>query len=70
MRYLTLAEVLELHRLVRQQSGGAEGIRDQGALDSAVAQPRMAFGGEDLYPTLADKAAALGFFEAAVSAIG
>lgn len=31
------------------------------ALDSAVAQPQMAFGGQDLYPTLAQKAAAVGF---------
>ena len=28
---------------------------------SALAQPEMTFGGEDLYPTLIDKAAALGF---------
>ncbi len=37
------------------------GIRDRGALESALAQPRMTFGGEDLYPTLVDKAAAIGF---------
>ena len=30
------------------------------ALESALAQPRMTFGGEDLYPTLVEKAAALG----------
>jgi death-on-curing protein len=59
MRYLTLTEVLDLHRLVLQQAGGTEGVRDQGGLESAVAQPEMTFGGEDLYPTLADKAAAL-----------
>src|SRR5438477_8651404 len=60
-RYLTLGEVLDLHRLVLEQSGGLAGLRDEGALDSAVVQPQMAFGGQDLYPTLADKAAALGF---------
>ena len=37
------------------------GVRDAGAVESAVAQPQMTFGGEDLYPTLAEKAAALGF---------
>jgi death on curing protein len=37
------------------------GIRDLGALESAIAQPRMTFGGEDLYPTIVDKASALGF---------
>lgn len=31
------------------------------ALESALAQPQMTFGGEDLYPTLVDKAAALGY---------
>lgn len=36
-------------------------LRDLGALESAVAQLRHSFGGEDLYPGLASKAAALGF---------
>ena len=35
------------------------GLRDARALDAAVARPQMTFGGEDLYPDLADKAAAL-----------
>ena len=61
IRYLTLEEVFELHRLVLEQTGGADGVRDRGAVESAVAQPQMTFGGEDLYPTLAEKAAALGF---------
>lgn len=52
---------MELQRLILAQSGGSAGVRDRGALDSAVAQPRMTFGGQDLYPTLAEKAAALGF---------
>lgn len=60
MRYLTLAEVTELHRLVIEVSGGAHGLRDLGALESAIAQPRMTFGKEDLYPTLIEKTAALG----------
>ena len=60
-RTLTVAEVLELHRLVVAQSGGGTGLRDPGALDSAVAQPRMTFGGAELYPSLAEKAAAVGF---------
>jgi death-on-curing protein len=61
MRYLGLAEVVELHRQVIQATGGLDGIRDLGALDAAIAQPRMSYGGEDLYPTLAEKAAALCF---------
>jgi len=61
VRYLSLDEVLALHRLVIAQSGGTPGIRDKNALESAVAQPHMTFGGEDLYPTLVEKASALGF---------
>ena len=61
MRYLTLIEVLELHCRIIEQSGGALGIRDLGLLESALAQPRMMFGGEELYPSLLEKSAALGF---------
>jgi death-on-curing protein len=61
IRYLTLEEVLELHRLALEQSGGLDGVRELGGLESAVAQPQMAFGGQELYPSLAEKAAALGF---------
>lgn len=61
MRYLALSEVVELHRRLLEQTGGATGIRDLGALESALAQPRMALAGSDLYPTLAEKAAALCF---------
>jgi death on curing protein len=61
IRYLTLIEVLELHRKILEQSGGTAGIRDMGLLESAIAQPRMTFGGEDLYPGLLEKTAALGF---------
>ena len=60
MRYLSLQEVLSLHSLLISQSGGSSGLRDRGALESAVAQPEASFGGEDLYPDLASKAAALG----------
>jgi death-on-curing protein len=38
MRYLTLIEVLELHRRVIEQSGGALGIRDLGLSESAIAK--------------------------------
>ena len=61
MRYLTVNEVLEIYDRVMRQSGGAVGIRDLGLLESAVAQPRMTFGGQELYPTLVEKASALGF---------
>ncbi len=61
MRYLTLGEVIDLHRAVIEATGGAAGIRDLGALESALAQPRASFAGVDLHASLADKAAALCF---------
>ena len=60
MRYLSLQEVISLHSLLIAQTGGSSGLRDRGALESAVAQPEASFGGEDLYPDLASKAGALG----------
>lgn len=61
MRYLTLGEALALHRRILAESGGRPGLRDLGAIASALAQPRVSVGGEDAYPTLTDKAAALGY---------
>ena len=61
IRYLTVGEVLELYRCVMEQSGGAVGIHNLSGLKSAIAQPRMTFGGQDLYASIAEKAAALGF---------
>jgi death-on-curing protein len=61
MRYLALAEVVDLHRRLLEATGGPLGIRDLGALESALAQPRMTLAGSDVYPALVDKAAALCF---------
>jgi death-on-curing protein len=44
-----------------QTSGGSLGLLDLGALEAAVAQPRMVFANDELYPTIPEKAAALGF---------
>ncbi len=60
-RYLSLAEVLKLHDLIIAESGGSAALRDLGMLESALGQPRQTFGGEDLYPSLPSKAAALDF---------
>ena len=62
MRYLSIEEVVELHRRIILQSGGGVGLRDRGALEAAVSQPFQTFGGEDLYKGVIAKAAALAFF--------
>lgn len=61
MRLLTLGEVIALHRRILVESGGRPGVRDLGAIASAVAQPKVSVGGQDAYPTLTEKAAALGY---------
>ena len=62
MRYLSLIEILELHEAIISSSGGARGIRDLKALESAINQPRVTFNEIDLYPDIISKAAALCFF--------
>jgi len=61
MVLLTQSQVLTLHQRIIAQSGGADGVRDVGALESAIAQPEMSYDEQDLYPTLIDKVSALGF---------
>jgi len=61
MRFLSLSEVLYLHEAILAATRGAPGVRDLGALESAVAQPLATFSSRELYPTIPEKAAALGF---------
>lgn len=61
MRYLTLGEITALHRAILDDSGGATGVRDLGAIESAIAQPRATFGGMDLHQSIPAKAAALAY---------
>lgn len=58
-RYLTVKDVLLLHYLSIEKSGGSHGIRDVGLVESAVARPQVTFGGVDLYKGLFAKVAAL-----------
>ena len=52
--YLTIAEVLAIHRLQIEQYGGIDGIRDSGLLESAVFRPQTGY-----YNSVAEEAAAL-----------
>ncbi len=56
--YITVDEALKVHERLIEQHGGMQGIRDLGLLTSAIEMPKSAFGGEDLYLTVFDKAAA------------
>lgn len=59
MKYLTPQQVLFIHARLLAETGGEQGIRDLGLLESAVARPRATFDGVDLYPDPFLKAAAL-----------
>ena len=61
MRYLTLGEVVALHRAIIESTGGATGVRDMPAPESAVAQPRTTFDGLDVHTTVTGKGAALAY---------
>lgn len=59
MNFLSSEQVLFIHNRLIGITGGMHGIRDLGLLQSAVARPMMTFGGEDLYPDIFHKVAAL-----------
>lgn len=59
MNALSLEQLLEIHALVVEATGGSAGLRDLGRLEAAIAtQTQNAFG-EELYPQLVDKTAAM-----------
>ena len=61
MRTLSKRQILALHDHLIAETGGQAGLRDEGLLESALAAPFAAFGSEELYPTLVQKAARLGY---------
>src|SRR4051812_5211990 len=61
IRFLSLDEVLELHKMQIERYGGATGIRDQGLLESAIGMPQASFGGEFVHHGLYEMAAAYAF---------
>ena len=56
---ISVVEVEQLHKLLIDQFGGSQGIRDMAALESALSRPFQTFDNHDLYPTVIDKAASL-----------
>ena len=60
MNYLFPNQFIYLHKQIINVSGGSHGVRDKGLLESAVYRPQATFAGQDLYPDLFLKAAALG----------
>lgn len=60
MKILSKRQILLLHSALITESGGTDGVRDEG-LDSAISTPFQTFSGKDLYPTVLEKAVRLGF---------
>ena len=58
---LTTEQVLKMHSQLIRETGGTDGIRDQGILESALNSPFQSFAGDDIYPSLQHKAARLCF---------
>ena len=54
-------QILLLHEQLIAETGGSSGLRDEGMLDSALNAPFQSFSGEDVYPSLQQKAARLCF---------
>lgn len=61
MKILKKRQILLLHSVLIAESGGSDDVRDEGLLDSAVNTPFQTFSGQDLYPTVLEKAVRLGF---------
>lgn len=59
MLFPTSQQILFIHFRLIQTTGGAQGVRDVGALQAAAARPHATFDGGDLYPTPFAKAAAI-----------
>ena len=61
MKRLTKEQVLRLHEDLIEEFGGIHGIRDDGVLESALSAPFQTFDGQDLYPSVLEKAGRLGY---------
>lgn len=59
IKYISLDEVIAIHDNMVSLYGGSHGIRDLGLVESAISRPKATFGGQDLYPDIFTKAAAL-----------
>ena len=58
---LSKQQILLLHSQLISGTGGSDGLRDVGLLESAINSPFQQFGNEDLYPTIQQKASRLCF---------
>ena len=58
---LSKEQIIMMHSQLIEQTGGIDGIREEGLLESAISAPFQSYGNEELYPTIQSKAARLGY---------
>ncbi len=61
MILLSKQQIIGIHEQIVAATGGTQGLRDEGLLDAALAAPWQTFGGSELFPSLEEKAARLGY---------
>lgn len=61
MKRLSVERIKQIHHLMIEETGGMDGIRDEGLLESAVNAPFQTFDDVPLYRTIEAKAARLGY---------
>lgn len=61
IKFLDKKTILVFHQDQIETYGGSPGIRDEGLLDSALAQPQASFDGEYVHKNIFEMAAAYGF---------
>ncbi len=61
MKVLSKRQILLIHEQLIRETGGSQGLRDEGLLESALAAPFQSFDGEDAFPSIYQKAARLGY---------
>lgn len=61
MKKLSIEQVIKLHSQIVELTGGTDGVREMGLLESAIESPFQACFGADVYPTIQEKGTRLGF---------
>ena len=58
---ININDVIYAHEMLIANTGGSDGVRDMGLLESALAAPFASYGGVEFYPTIQEKAARLAY---------
>ena len=62
MKKITQSQIIKMHNLLINETGGSNGLRDSKLLESAINSPFQTFYNQELYPDIETKAAKLGYY--------